>query len=350
MTIRELARLAGVSRTTVSRALNNAPDVSKATKKRIVDLSKKLGYQANPMVTTLMSDVRRRRIGSRQSILAIVPPDFQKAKWGTGNIAHQLYRKGVERRANQLGFKVEDFMVADFGGSFKRLSQVLYQRGIQAVLVPSIDVKVHPPEYDYELDWDKFSVSGIGFSVTKPKNLDRAVMSQYGSAMKALERIAELGYRRIAFGSRAWVNERVQGRWMGAYLQYQSMRPELQALPPFLFEFGDNERTKLVDWFNEHRPEVILGERYLLKLMSDCGISVPEDVHLALMDYIPGEEDCVGMAGIDQRFESVGAATVDLIAERINRNERGLPEEPHVLKVGGRWVDGQSLPGVLDTL
>ncbi|OUW19175.1 MAG: hypothetical protein CBD18_01265 [Opitutales bacterium TMED158] len=346
MTIRELARLAGVSRTTVSRALNNAPDVSEATKKRIVDLSKKLGYQANPMVTTLMSDVRRRRIGSRKSVLAIVPPDFQKAKWGTGNIAHRLYRKGVEDRAQQLGFQVEDFMVADYGGSFKRLSQVLYQRGIQAVLVPSIDVKEHPPEYEYELDWERFSVSGIGFSVTNPKNLDRAVMSQFGSALKALERMVELGYRRIAFGSRAWVNERVQGRWLGAYLMFQAMEPRLESLPHFLFEFGEDEKDAFKRWFEANRPEAILGERYLYRLLLDCGLSIPDDVSFALLDLIPGQPDCVDLAGMNQRFESVGAATVDLIAERINRNERGLPEEPHVLKVGGQWIDGPSLPAL----
>ncbi len=345
MTIRELARLAGVSRTTVSRALNNAPDVSEKTRKRIVDLAKKLEYRANPMVTTLMSDVRRRRVWANKSILAIVPPEFQTRKWGTGNVTHQLYRKGVEERAEELGFKVEDFMPSEYDNSFNRISQVLYQRGIQAVLVPSVDVKDHPGEYDYSLDWRRFSAAGIGFSVTKPKRLNRAVMSHFGSAMIALECILEKGYRRIAFATRSWVNERTQGRWLAAFLLFQTNHPELDRLPFFEFEFDGSEKRRLRDWFATHKPEVILGVGYFYRLLQECGISIPGDVSFAQMDLLPGQPDSAGLAGIDQRFESVGAAAVDLVAGQINRNERGLPEEPHVLKVAGRWVEGASLPG-----
>ena len=348
MTIRELARLAGVSRTTVSRALNNAPDVSPGTKKRIVDLAKTVKYEANPMVTSLMSDVRRRKVGASKSILAIVPPPFQLKKWGVGHghVTHQMYRDGVERRAKELGFKVEDFMVGAYDGSYRRLSQVLYQRGIQAVVVPSVDVKDHPYEYEYTLDWKRFSSVGIGFSVTNPKNLDRAVMSQFGSTSKALDRIWELGYRRIAFASRSWIIERTQGRWLAAYLLFQKMNPELEAIPHFEFERDGTEKQRLEKWLSIHKPDAILGEGHFYKLLLSCGVSIPGDLSLALPDLLPGEPRFADMAGIDQRFESVGSAVVDMVAERINRNERGLPEEPHVLKIAGRWVDGASLPPV----
>lgn len=237
-------------------------------------------------------------------------------------------------------------MVGAFDGSYRRLSQVLYQRGIQAVVVPSIDVKDHPDEYEYELDWKRFSAVGIGFSVTKPKNLDRAVMSQFESTINALNRIRNLGYRRIAFASRSWTIERTQGRWLAAYLLFQKINPDLETIPHFEFEYGGSEESRLKAWLERHNPEVILGEDHLYKLLLKCEVSVPRDVSLALLDLLPGQPDFDGIAGNDQRFESVGSAVVDMIAERINRNERGLPNEPHVLKIGGRWIDGPSLPPV----
>lgn len=62
------------------------------------------------------------------------------------------------------------------------------------------------------------------------------------------------------------------------------------------------------------------------------------------MDLMRDDLRSSGMAGIDQRFELVGAAAVDLIAERLSGNQRGLPETPKALRIPGRWVEGDSLP------
>ena len=82
--------------------------------------------------------------------------------------------------------------------------------------------------------------------------------------------------------------------------------------------------------FVDERPNIIL-------ISSD-------DVAFALLDWLPDKMGGDAYAGIDQRFESIGAATVDLVAGRLNRNERGLSNEPHVLKVAGQWIDGASFP------
>ena len=55
--IRELARRSGVSVATVSRALNDRPDVSVRTRDRIVAMARELGYRPNQQARSL---VRRR--------------------------------------------------------------------------------------------------------------------------------------------------------------------------------------------------------------------------------------------------------------------------------------------------
>lgn len=344
MTIRELAKHAKVSRTTVSRALNNAPDVSEETRDRIQRLARELGYKANPMITALMSSVRMQRVKKSRSVLAIVPPPFQKIKWGTGHYSNTLYRRGVEKRAKRLGFVVEDFMVADFANSYERLTQVLYSRGIQAVLIPSIDSNEYPAEFDYGLDWNKFFVAGIGYSLSKTMDVDLAVMSHYSSTLVALEKILERGYRRIGFGVRKRINKRTQERWLAAYLIFQKNHPELPTIPYFEFEFGESAGADFDQWFRTHKPDAILGERYFMQLLGNCGIRTPEDVGFALLDLLPGSPDSKGIAGMDQRFESVGSAAVGMLAGKINRGDRGLASEPHVLKIRGKWIDGTSLP------
>ena len=45
MTIRDIARLAGVSVTTVSRALNNAPEINFQTRERVLQVCREQGYR-----------------------------------------------------------------------------------------------------------------------------------------------------------------------------------------------------------------------------------------------------------------------------------------------------------------
>ena len=46
-TIKTIAKLAGVSHVAVSKALRDAPDISVATKERILQIAKNVGYTPN---------------------------------------------------------------------------------------------------------------------------------------------------------------------------------------------------------------------------------------------------------------------------------------------------------------
>ena len=53
-TIKDVAREAGVSYATVSRALNDHPEVSDETKKRIIKIALEMGYQPNAIAQGLV--------------------------------------------------------------------------------------------------------------------------------------------------------------------------------------------------------------------------------------------------------------------------------------------------------
>src|SRR5690606_16412833 len=55
VTIKDIARLAGVSYSTVSKALNDSPLVKSETRQRIVELAKQLGYEPNHAAKSLVS-------------------------------------------------------------------------------------------------------------------------------------------------------------------------------------------------------------------------------------------------------------------------------------------------------
>ena len=52
-TLDEVARLAGVSRTTASRVINNLPGVRPATRERVLQVIREHGYQPDPAARSL---------------------------------------------------------------------------------------------------------------------------------------------------------------------------------------------------------------------------------------------------------------------------------------------------------
>ena len=72
MTIRDIARLAGVSVTTVSRALNNAPEINSQTRERVLQVCREQGYRSNLLARSLVSS--RTRVLGRSSPALFTPP------------------------------------------------------------------------------------------------------------------------------------------------------------------------------------------------------------------------------------------------------------------------------------
>lgn len=66
----DVARAAGVSVASVSRAVNNSGYIKKETKERILEVAKKLGYNPNPIALSLQSQKTRQLILYQNDIIA----------------------------------------------------------------------------------------------------------------------------------------------------------------------------------------------------------------------------------------------------------------------------------------
>lgn len=89
--IREVAKAARVSVTTVSRVLNNDPAVSEDTRRRVKRVIEQLGYRVNPSARAL----RTKRTGS----IALIIPEIE-------NPYFSILAAGVQDAASEHGFRV----------------------------------------------------------------------------------------------------------------------------------------------------------------------------------------------------------------------------------------------------
>ena len=91
VTIREVAHAAGVSTQTVSRVLNDRPDVADDTRERVREIIADLGYSPNVLARSL--------IQGRTHTLGVV--GYGLSYYGPARVL-----TGIERRANEMGYSL----------------------------------------------------------------------------------------------------------------------------------------------------------------------------------------------------------------------------------------------------
>ncbi len=332
----QIAAAAGVSRSTVSRALQNHPALPAATRRRIQALARKMGYRPNPLVSALMASRNQVHTGSSSTTLAIVtswPPHPELAPLPTD----RRYLQGARARAEELGFRVESFWLDEPGLSDQRLDQILVSRGIVAVLIAPLPLD-HP---DIHLKWEHFSLAAFAPSRQIPI-LHRASHFHFQSCSLAIRRLRELGYRRPALVVPGDITSHVRAQWVGSYYASLIDFPRFEPIPPFLA--ADLTCEGIVSWCGKHLPDVVLSnDRQVQAWLGEVAGQLERPIAFANLDRHPDHPET---AGIDQMHELVGSSAVDLIVAQVNRNERGVPGYPKDVLTEGRWVDGPSAPGL----
>jgi DNA-binding LacI/PurR family transcriptional regulator len=113
LTMADIARLAGVSESTVSRALQNNPNVSKATRERIQKLVSDQGYTINPVASSLRS--------RKTSTIAVVLPLQHEARQHVsdpffmellGHIADALSDQGYDLLLRKVSTMQQDWLTS----------------------------------------------------------------------------------------------------------------------------------------------------------------------------------------------------------------------------------------------
>lgn len=338
VSMRAVAVSAGVSVMTVSRALRNDRRVRPDTRLRVLQAAQELGYQPNPMVSALMSNLR---VGSqRRSLdtLAFLRADSGgEAADGTKlNIGNTIrhFREGGRERAEFLGFRLEEFWLKAPGMTPDRMSEIIRARGIGGVVVGPLET----PSKEVGLHWESFAAAAIGYSLLAP-SLHRASNHQLHSIRAAVSKLTARGYRRIGLALPRESNVRSDESWEIGLLHYHASIPPEDRVPALLPEVMTPEVVQ--EWIEKWKPDVIMSGRLsLLQMLRRLEFRVPEEIGYISLGYYPEMGD---VAGINQNSRDVGAVAVDLVVEQLYRNEKGIPERAKIVLVRGDWVDGATV-------
>ncbi len=331
---RDIAKALGVSQGAVSLALRGDPSVSANLSRRARAMAKKLHYRPNPYVSSLMSQIRSARQPSEKGVIALVVDHFTEREWH----AHESYRvyfQGLTQRADELGYRMEGFFLREPGLTAPRIDRILEARGIRGIVLA-------PPYFGNRrlaIRWSRYACVGTGYA-WEQQQFDRVAHDHDQNAYLAFRNLVRLGYRRIGLILPRFFAEGRGTRWLDGFLLAQQSLPARERLPLFIGAPGETDARIFAQWLRRWNPDGLLTlYGHESRWLDELNLRAPTDLGLACLIRPPGS----ALAGVDDRYAEIGAATVELAASKIGFNHFGIPKIPRLLLIEGKWKTGRSV-------
>jgi LacI family transcriptional regulator len=180
VTVTEVARAAGVSTATVTRALQGSAKVVPATRDRVVDVARKLGYSPNPMARDLRQRSRVRAVG-------LVTAGFT-------NAFQAAVAAGAEAELRRSGLHLLIGSTDDDPAREPELARTMIDRRVSALLMmPDSDERDYlTPEHTYGTPVLLAGRPAMGLAV------DTVLTADDQAVEEATGMLLHLGHRRIA--------------------------------------------------------------------------------------------------------------------------------------------------------
>lgn len=326
--IKDIAKVAGVGVSTVSRVLNDQPDVSQATKEKVLKVIEDLNYVPNNSARNLKRNKTNHIgvfvIGEYSTFLSEVIEAVEKKVSAAGYTLVIHFQQGHESMLEKaIQFTLEKRLVGliYLGGILDKKDEgFLKQLNIPVVFGSTV--------IDTELD----------------KNLYNSVtIDNYTASCSAVEALIQKGHKRIGLISVSG-NDPVATRRQLAYCQTMK-KYDLEIKDTYIaygnfsmksgYEAGlllkDTDITALFSVADM----MAIGA---LKAFSDHGIKVPEDISMIGFDGLELTDFTVpSLASVEQPSLTMGTYVADLIIQKMTDETK----EQIILET--RLKEGQSL-------
>lgn len=312
-TIRDVAKLAGVSVATVSRVLNKNGYVNKETEQKVTTAIEQLRYEPNA--------VARGLAGKRTGTIALILPDIS-------NPFFPEMARGVEDVAHKHGYTVILCNSDDQGVKERTYIEILKKKYIDGIIFASNTLEeadmAKMQEHDLPLVMLDRAPNQDSFSVVRAKN--------YEGAQLAVKHLLEVGCKRIAhiYGPQELITakERTAG-YEDAVKNLPWYSPSLMVPGNFRLEGG----VKAIEVLLERHPDVdgiFAGNDLMavgaLKALYRMGKKVPDDVAICGFDGIALTEITQPeLTTIAQPIYEMGTLAATVLIEKISATAKANP-------------------------
>lgn len=276
-TIKEVASVAGVSTQTVSRVINERPDVSPETRRRVQEVIKELSYQPSALARSLISQ--------RSHTLGVVTA-------GLRYIGPSRTLSGISSAAEEAGYSVLLKELPSFDtDDITPIFQAFLSRHVDGIIwaVPEVGENrkwVGNPPADIE-------VPLVYLTMEPQNNLSVVSIDNYLGGRMAMSHLLEQGYRKIGHVSGPldwWEARQRKAAWTNALTEADLDASETHSVEGnWSPASGALAIEKLFDQYADMDSVFVGNDQMALSAMQffwEKGICIPKDIGIVGFDNI----------------------------------------------------------------
>lgn len=340
LTIRDIARLTGVSIATVSRALNESPRIKPATKEKILKVVSQKGYRPDPIARGLSA--------GKTTNIGFVLIDIS-------NPFYSPIIRAIEERVEAENHYLLLCNTEHSSAKESKYINVLVENKISGLIVSPLQKK-----WDYLKLLKASKIPFVFILASLGEKYDCVDVDNVKGAYNAVNHLINLGHKRIAYISRGLLHKHPASQRLKGYkkaladngLPFNQTLVVNTITDQGKIEEGYQSTSKLLSL--PEKPTAIFAFNDLIaigcmKALKEKGIRIPEDIAVIGFDDIeiaPFLEPPLTTVRIPQ-YE-IGKTAVRILFEKINRineNEyRKICFEPQLIirkSCGGKEISNE---------
>lgn len=321
LTIKDIARKAGVSVATVSKVMNGYDDIGEATKAKVLQIIEENNYRPNANAQSLRTN--------KSFLVGLFFKDHQDS-----GVKHPFFRgiiSGLEEKLLENNYDMILFS-ANWEDQFSYLEKCQFRNVDGAILMgmPKDDPKLTEllnakiPSVFIDLDMSAERASYI-------------ISDNEEGARKAVRHLAELGHQNIATIEGEEITVPTQKRLAGykAEMEAQNLEIRDEWVIQGRFSVGGGYQAMKEILALENKPTAIFcqGDEIAVGAMQaikEAGLKVPEDFSIVGFDDIEISQYLnPALTTIRQKKEEMGIEAANMVIELINKPKEKL--EPEVI-------------------
>ena len=309
-TLRDIARLAGVSHTTVSRALNKDPKVRWETAKKVLAVVKAQRYR--------LDGLARRFARGHSNLIGLMVADIK-------NPFYAELARGIEDQARKLGYLVIICSTDDRIDVLARYAETVIGTGVDGLILSSVRLKDPTAE---KLVKEKFPMVMVNRRL-KAEIGEYVVLDNREGAFQLTSHLIKSGYRDIAIitgpDDMSTAVERLEG-YLRA-MQENRIPLKKNSVQHVNFSRRDGFKAAMKILSKKNRPAAMFGGNdYIAIGIMDAArhlnLRIPED--LAVVGFDDTEfAQSVQLTTVSQREYEMGDLAVQILIQSIEQKKPG---------------------------
>jgi len=310
LTIKDLAVQTGYSVGTISRVLNNQPNVSQKARDVILQAATECGFQLN-------ANAKQLKQQHGNSILVMVK--------GTNNELFGSLVEAIQARIAQTSYPLVVDYMDENDNEVRRAVQLALEKKPLGILF------LGGNRDNFLADFDKIRVPCVLITNDASElpfpNLSSVSSDNQTAAKMAIEHLAELGHRKIAVigGSRS-TSDTTEQRFQGCMTAFREQNIPFDenldyATVRFSYEGGYRGARKLLERNREFTAIFAMSDVMAIgaiRALQDAGKRVPEDISIVGFDGLDiGDYTLPRLTSICQATDELALRSVELLLSNI---------------------------------